>query len=72
MRPVSRHSPLTGKLNTLMLDVTLEQMVAWRGGALIQHVMPHLTPEEREFIVSGLVPGEFDLMWKSTDFSEQT
>lgn len=63
MRLVQRHSPLTGKLNCLELDVTVEQLADWRQGALIQNVMPQLSKDEREFIVSGLMPGEFEKMW---------
>jgi hypothetical protein len=32
----------------------------WEGGELIQNVMPELSPEEREFLISGITPKEWD------------
>ena len=67
MRTIQRHSPLTGKLNTMDLDVTVEQLVAWRRGELIQKAMPDLTMEEREFILTGCLPGEFERMFAEAE-----
>ncbi|QDP52871.1 MAG: hypothetical protein Unbinned4512contig1001_9 [Prokaryotic dsDNA virus sp.] len=57
---------LTGKLNTMTLNVTPEQLERWRQGALIQEVMPQLSIDEREFLKTGVTPDE----WK-TYFDEQ-
>ncbi|MBW3019950.1 hypothetical protein KY334_01530 [Candidatus Woesearchaeota archaeon] len=35
------------------IDITEEQLVAWRMGELIQNVMPHLSPDEREVLMTG-------------------
>lgn len=58
---VTRKSPYTGKDNTLDLPVTQAQMEAWRKGMVIQRAMPHLTAEQREFLISGVFPGEFEM-----------
>ena len=55
---ISRKSDLSGKVNTLDLPVTEQQLQAWLGtkeqpGQLIQHVMPHLSLDQREFLISG-------------------
>ena len=42
------------------LDVTAEQINAWRSGMLIQEAMPHLNEHEREFIISGITQEEWD------------
>jgi|TARA_R100000234_G_C4991961_1_gene176008 hypothetical protein len=43
------------------IDVTLEQLSSWQvDGVLIQNAMPHLTPDEREFIKTGITPEEWD------------
>jgi len=42
------------------LDITEVQLVAWRQGALIQDVMPHLSADEREFLITGITPAEWD------------
>jgi hypothetical protein len=57
---VSRISTLTGKFHQVELPVTPEQLTAWEGGQLVQRVFPHLTADEREFIMSGITPEEWD------------
>jgi|TARA_R110002020_G_C16209985_1_gene766920 hypothetical protein len=44
----------------MYLDVTGEQIERWVAGELVQDVMPNLTPEEREFIMTGITPEEWD------------
>jgi hypothetical protein len=51
---VEMTSPLTGKVNQMDLPITLEQLNRWRNGELIQNVFPHLTADEREFLMTGL------------------
>ena len=60
---ISRVSPVTGQLNCRDIDVTTNQIEAWENGALIQDVMPHITPEDREFILSGCTPEDFDTLF---------
>lgn len=55
---ITRKSDLSGKENTLDLPVTEQQLQQWLGtseqpGQLIQHVMPHLSLSQREFLNSG-------------------
>ena len=58
-----RLSPISGKINVMDLDVTKDQFVAWEKGALIQDAFPNLTPDEREFIKTGITPDEWDAMF---------
>jgi hypothetical protein len=51
---------LLGKSRTMDLPVTEEQLKRWQAGELAQFVFPHLTPDQREFLITGLMPGEFD------------
>ena len=44
------------------LPVTSKQYKDWRGGMLIQNAMPNLTPEQREFIQTGLTPEDWNGM----------
>lgn len=60
---ITRTSPLTGKDNTMDLPINSAQVTAWENGALIQNVMPRLTPDQREFLISGLYPGEFEQLF---------
>jgi hypothetical protein len=58
---MTRTSPLTGKVNVLDIPVTTEQLNKWEvEGALIQDAMPDLSPEHREFILSGLTPEDWN------------
>jgi hypothetical protein len=57
---ITKTSPFSGKTTTLDLDVTDAQLARWRGGELAQNVFPHLTADEREFLMTGIAPGEFE------------
>lgn len=57
---VKKQDPFTGKFNTLDLDITQQQLDKWKDGEFIQNVMPHLKPQEREFLMTGIV----DESWK--------
>ena len=58
---INRICPLTGKSNTLELDVTRDQMMRFmEGEELIQNIFPNLTPGEREFIKSGILESTYN------------
>lgn len=58
---VSKESILTGNINSMDLDVTLEQIKVYEcGGSLIQNIFPNLTPPEREFLKNGITPEEWE------------
>lgn len=68
---ITRVSPYTGEENTLSIPVTQTEIDRWEGGELIQNAMPHLTPDQREFLISGLYPGEFEEMFDSMDNDDE-
>ncbi|MAK37661.1 MAG: hypothetical protein CMC15_15995 [Flavobacteriaceae bacterium] len=53
---ITKTCPFTGKDNTLDIDVTENQLREWKQGAMIQDAMPNLTENEREFIMTGILP----------------
>ena len=60
---ITMKSGFSGKTNTLEIDVTHKQLEDWRAGkGLIQDVMPNLTPDEREFLMTGATANEWDEM----------
>lgn len=59
---ITRVSMFTGKTHTLDIDVTEEQIMRWKNGMLIQNAMPNLSPEDREFLMTGVTAEE----WKAT------
>lgn len=62
---VSQISPVTGKMNTMELDITLKQLADWTNGGLIQDVMPNLSEDEREFLISGCTPEDWKAIFQS-------
>ncbi len=58
---IQRKSILTGIVHIMDLPVTEDQMYEYlHGGVLLQHAFPHLTPDQREFILNGVTPEEWD------------
>ena len=65
---VSRKSMFTGKVHTMDLPVTQAQIDELVKGPfkwshptkLIQHAFPTLTAEQREFIMTGVTPEEWN------------
>tara|TARA_R110000822_G_scaffold3548_6_gene15419 strand:+ start:1337 stop:1534 length:198 start_codon:yes stop_codon:yes gene_type:complete len=57
---VTRTSMMSKIERSIDLDVTAEQINAWRSGMLIQDAMPHLNEHEREFVISGITQEEWE------------
>ncbi len=57
---ITRTSRLTGITHTREIDVEHEQLFQWEEGMLIQEAMPHLSADDREFIMTGITPEEWD------------
>ena len=68
---VTRKSMISGESNTMDLPVTELMLRRWRGGELIQNVMPHLSAEQREFLISGCMPQEWDEVMRERDEQNQ-
>lgn len=62
---ITRTSPFTGKETTKDLPVTEEQLNAWKQGTKIQDAMPHIAPADREFIMTGILPEEWESLFGS-------
>ena len=61
---IKRTSVLTGKVHEMEIPVTEVQLARWKAGELIQDVMPNITADQREFIISGITPEEWDEQFK--------
>lgn len=57
---IAKVSIIDGKERVMDLPVTIEQIEAYENGALAQRAFPNLTADQREFIISGIVPEEWD------------
>ena len=58
---ITKKSMLTGKEHTMDLPVTEEELKRWKDtNAKIQHVFPHLSDSEREFLMTGATDEEWN------------
>lgn len=61
-------SPLTGKDHEMFMDITREQLTEYATtDRLIQDIFPDLTADEREFLMTGITPSEWDQMFGEED-----
>ena len=45
------------------IPITEAEMERIQQGELIQRVVPHLSSDQREFIISGMLPGQWEEMF---------
>jgi hypothetical protein len=64
---ITRTSYISKIERTKDLPITKEQFIDWEKGGLAQDVFPDLTADEREFIVSGITPEEWEGLFKAED-----
>jgi hypothetical protein len=57
---VFRVSLFSGREHVRILPITPAQLVAWRGGMLVQHAFPRLSPDDCEFLLTGAIGDEWD------------
>ena len=57
---ITRICPFTNRVNIRFVEgATPEGLAAWKAGTLIQDALPEVSPENREFIMTGITPS----MW---------
>lgn len=66
-------SMLSGKVNTMEIkSLSASDYDNWKtSGALIQNALPHLTSDEREFLLTGSTPEEWDTAFGEQEQDEQ-
>jgi len=58
---IKRKSVITGIERTRSIPVNPDDYIAWQSGlGSIQDLMPYLIDNDREFILSGITPEEWD------------
>lgn len=64
MSLIFKKSFFTGKMNSRSVDVTLDEIDEWkRSGKCIQDALPNLTKEDREFLLTGATPEEWNALF---------
>jgi hypothetical protein len=64
---ITKKSILSGIERTLDIPVTQEELDKWNSGMLIQEAMPNLSPDQREFILTGIVSDEWDSTFEENE-----
>lgn len=62
MRAITKTSLLSGVTRTRHLDITREQELRIQAGEPVQDVAPHLSADDREFLISGITTDEWEQM----------
>lgn len=57
---VTKRSMLSGVMHSMELPIRSGQLHRWMDGALIQDAMPNLNAEQREFLITGITPSEWN------------
>jgi len=58
---ITRESVITGIKRTRSIPANPDDMLAWKAGlGNIQDLMPYLNDDDREFLLSGITPEEWD------------
>jgi hypothetical protein len=62
---IVRQSQLSGAISVMEIDITEEQLARVENRRanqeLIQNIVPHLPKDEREFLITGITPEEWEL-----------
>ena len=64
---IAKTSLLSSRTHEMEIDVSDKQIALWMEGALIQDVMPSLSADEREFLMTGITPDEW-----AAEFGEES
>ena len=62
---IKRTSVFTGIERSKEIDITQDQLDRWQSGEdLIQNIMPNISADDREFIMTGITSEEWDGTFK--------
>ena len=59
---ITKRSMISGVLHTREIQITEVQLDQMKKGKHVQWLCPHLSPDDREFLISGITPEE----WQAT------
>jgi hypothetical protein len=68
---ITRISQISGNVNTLDLDVTVEQLERYeQHKETVQSIFHNLNAGEREFLITGITPEEWDSIFPEEEDDE--
>lgn len=57
---------VSGIINSMDLPVTAEQVKKWEAGGMVHEIFPELTADQREFLLTGIVGDEWNVLYPSS------
>ena len=67
----TKSSMATGKVSSRDIPITLEEHVRWKEGSVpIQRMFPNLSADDREFLLTGITPEEWEESFKEVEREE--
>ena len=70
---ITRKSPLTGKFNEREIDIDMDQLTRYhKGDELIQNIMPDISSDDREFLITGYTPEDWESIFPEEDGMDVT
>ena len=67
---ITKKSMLTGVEHTLEIPCTPEQLFNWQyKGGHIQDAMPNVPAPQREFLMTGITPEEWDVLVSGDEYT---
>ena len=69
---ITMTSMLSGQTRTRDISISQEQVDAWKNGAMIQDVVPEICPADREFLITGVTPEEWDETFPEGDYDNDS
>lgn len=67
---ITKVSKLTGIEHTREIAVTEEELSRIGGEEFIQDIVPHLSADDREFLMTGVTPEEWDEAFPEDDYED--
>jgi hypothetical protein len=67
---VVRKSPFSGITHAMNICLDMEDYQAWKSGKLIQNAFPYLSADEREFLMTGITPDEWNSAFKPSTLDQ--
>ena len=58
---ITRRSPFSGVESQMDIPITEQELARLDRGETIQSVVPHLSADHREFLISGITPTEWEV-----------
>jgi hypothetical protein len=68
---ITRTSMVSGVTRTIELDVTQDQLDKYEAGALLQNAFPNLSPDQREFLKTGITDEEWQVLFRNDEDVEE-